>query len=56
MEKSEPIGREIRCLCQRDLFPALTGHLFSGGQMDFLPLEAQFPASSKKTECYFNSI
>ena len=43
MEEEEE-EEEVRRPCQRDLFSALTGHLFffPGGQMNFLLLEAQF--------------
>lgn len=44
----------MRRLCQRDLFSALTGHLFfPGGQMDFLLLKAQFQQVAKKDRVLF---
>lgn len=48
MGKCEPLGRDAWFLCQGDLFPALTGHLFSGEQMDFPPLGAQFQQTGER--------
>lgn len=47
-EESKLAGELARCLCQRNLFSALTGHFFPGGQMDFLPLEAPFREGVKR--------
>lgn len=43
------VGEEACHLCHGDLFPAMTGRSsLPGGQMGFLPLEAQFQQAVKR--------